>query len=184
VFHVALNEPVLVGIALAMAMPVHDTGTVWLTGAGRATEGWLGSLLHWRRMPMEFGSYPDPVTAIGVPPFRQVPGFAVSEGEPPDDVGAGLQGTVVVVVPPAVVVDVVVDDVVVVVVVFLALAAVAKVKTPASPATTAMDPMSPTRTSFLKRRILTPRAFRRPLSDPLPQREPRMGLPVAGSLPL
>ena len=78
----------------------------------------------------------------------------------PKSVASGVQGTAVVVVVPASVVDVVVEDVVVVVVVFLAPAAVAKVKTPASPATTAMDPISPTRTSFRNRRILTPRAFR------------------------
>jgi hypothetical protein len=48
----------------------------------------------------------------------------------------------------------------VVVVVGFAPAAVAKVKIPASPATTAMDPITPTRTSFRKRRILTPRALR------------------------
>ena len=75
---------------------------------------------------MEFGSKPDPETAIGVPPLRHVPGSAVRVGEPPDDVEVGVQGTVVVVVAPAAVVDVVVGAVVVVV--FLAPAAVAKVK--------------------------------------------------------
>ncbi len=99
--------------------------------------------------------------AIGVPPVRHVPGSTERVGGPPVDVAeVGVQGTVtgVVVVVGAMVVDVVVLVVLaVVVVVGFAPAAVAKVKIPASPATTAMDPITPTRTSFRKRRILTPR---------------------------
>ena len=78
------------------------------------------------------------------------------------DAGAGVQGTVdgaVVVVGGTVVV---VGAVVVVVLGGFAPASAANVRTPASPVTTATDPMSPNRISLLKRRILTPRAFIRP----------------------
>ena len=84
---VLLNPPVVeVVIALERATPVQETGTVSLIGAGRVTVGWPEALLHWRRMPMLDVSYPSPVTAIGVPPLRQVPGSAVRVGGPPDDV--------------------------------------------------------------------------------------------------
>ena len=123
-----------------------------------------------------------------VPPLRQVPGVTVMVAPPLDAVaGAALHGAAVVVVVGAVVV-VVVDAVVVVVVVVVfggfAPASAANVRTPTNPVTMATDPISPNRTSLLKRRILTPRALMRPLSDPLPQKEPRMRLPVAASLPL
>jgi hypothetical protein len=115
---------------------------------------------------MDDGSKPDPVIVTTVPPFKHVPGVTVMVAAPLVAVdGCALHGTVVVVVVGAVVV-VVVDAVVVVVVVVvlggLAPASAANTRTPASPVTMATDPMSPNRTSLLKRRILTPRAFIRP----------------------
>jgi hypothetical protein len=99
----------------AVLMPVHETGTLSLTGAGRATVGCPGSLLHWRIVPLAPASKPDPVTWTTVPPLRQVPGVSVMLGGPVTVVGWALQGTVVVVVAPAAVVVVVLAVVVVVV---------------------------------------------------------------------
>jgi hypothetical protein len=56
---------------------------------------------------------PEPVTVTLVPPFRQVPGFTVRLGEPPDVADFALHGWVVVVVVELVVVDPLVVDVVV-----------------------------------------------------------------------
>src|ERR1700722_1527927 len=92
---------------LATLMPVHETGTSWLTGAGRATVGCALSLLHWRIVPLAPGSKPDPVTLTTVPPLRQVPGVRVMLGGPATVVGCALHGTVVVVVAAVVVVVVV-----------------------------------------------------------------------------
>ena len=115
------NVPVPVVVMSALAeIPLHETATDWLTGAGRATVGWPLALLHSRTVPGDEWSNPDPVTVTVVPPFRQVPGVAVRLGDPVDVVAFALHGTVVVVVlegAVVVVVVVVVDEVVVVVVV-------------------------------------------------------------------
>lgn len=107
--------------SLLRLIELHDTGTFSLTGLGRATVGWLASLLHSRTVPGDVSSNPDPVRVTTVPPFRQVPGLAVRLGGPVEVVDFALHGTVVevVVVLPAVVVVVVVLAVVVVVVVLL-----------------------------------------------------------------
>jgi hypothetical protein len=89
-------------------MPVQLTGTDWLIGAGKATVGWPDALLHSRTAPADPASYPDPVTVTTVPPFRQVPGFAVRLGGPADVAEAGMQDANVVVVVGTVVVVVVV----------------------------------------------------------------------------
>jgi hypothetical protein len=93
---------------LAVLMPVHETGTSSLTGAGRATVGWPLSLLHWRIVPDAPGSKPEPVTFTTVPPFRHVPGSAVKLGGPATVVDFALHGIVVLVVVVACVVVVVV----------------------------------------------------------------------------
>jgi hypothetical protein len=111
-------------IRSAVLMPVHETGTLSLTGAGRATVGCPESLLHWRIVPLAPGSKPEPVTVTTVPPLRQVPGLIVMLGGPATVVDFALQGTVVVVVAPAAVVLVVVGGAVVVVVVVLAVVVV------------------------------------------------------------
>jgi hypothetical protein len=105
----------LVEMARDKARLLHDTGSVsGVPSTLMVTVGWLASLLHWRMMPRELSSKPDPVTVTTLPPFRQVPGVTVICGGPVTLVGAALQGTVVVVVGGAVVVVVVVVDVVVV----------------------------------------------------------------------
>ena len=108
--------PTVIRAPVAVDTPVHETGTLWLTGDGRATVGCALSLLHSRMLPSAFGVQPDPVTVTTVPPFRQVPGATVKLGGPATVVFFGLHGTVVVVVAPAAVVVVVaaVVDVVVV----------------------------------------------------------------------
>ena len=99
------------------AIPLQLTGTDWLIGAGKATVGWLLSLLHSRTAPVALAENPEPVTVTLVPPFRHVPGFTVRLGAPPDVAECALHGCVVVVVVLAVVVVVVVVLVVLVVLV-------------------------------------------------------------------
>ena len=93
------------------------TGTAWLIGAGRATVGWLVSLLHSRTAPVAPFVHPEPVTATLVPPLRQVAGLAVRLGGPLVVLDWALHGWVVVVVVVPACVVVVVDALVVVVVV-------------------------------------------------------------------
>jgi hypothetical protein len=83
----------VVCFAFEMAIPLQETGTFWLTGAGRDTVGWPGAALHSRTVPSELGSKPEPVSVTTLPPLRHVPGVAVICGGPADVVGAGVQAT-------------------------------------------------------------------------------------------
>jgi hypothetical protein len=49
-----------------------------LIGPGRATVGWFGSLLHWRRLPIEVFVNPLPVTVSTVPVATPELGLSVS----------------------------------------------------------------------------------------------------------
>ncbi len=57
---------------------VQPTETEVLIGPGRATVGWFGSLLHWRRFPIEDGVKPLPVTVNTVPADTPVLGLSVN----------------------------------------------------------------------------------------------------------
>ena len=57
---------------------VQPTETDVLIGPGRATVGWFGSLLHWRRLPIEVCEKPLPVTVSTVPWATPVLGLRVS----------------------------------------------------------------------------------------------------------
>jgi hypothetical protein len=129
------SAPTVIRAPAAVEIPVQDTGTAWLTGAGRATVGWPVSLLHSRMLPRAAGVHPDPVTVTTVPPFKQVPGVTVTLGGPATVAGWALQGTVVVVVAPAAVVVVVlaVVEVVLAVVVVVPPPAVVVVVVPPPP---------------------------------------------------
>jgi hypothetical protein len=63
----------------ARLIPLHDTGTLLLTGAGRATVGWAASLLHWRTVPEALASNPEPATVTTDPALRPVEGVIVSD---------------------------------------------------------------------------------------------------------
>ena len=77
--HVVEIVPVAdVETSLAYVGDVHPTEIDVLIGGPSATVGWFGSLLHWRRLPIDPCEKPLPVTVRTVPFVTPVLGLSVS----------------------------------------------------------------------------------------------------------